>query len=253
MGSHMRVLFMLMCLFVSSGVLTVLCGLLGFSHGMHTLSFMAVEVSLNVLPYGTVYMSHAILLYIIHLYDLICEGSWEDKEACIYYTDFMEIGILFLNMMHHIHMLRNIVMEIGILFLNMMHHIHMLVRQIIWASYIIMSLGRFSMATMEELASHDDRCAICLEKMYTAYKLPCGHLFHKSCLHSWLEQDMSCPTCRMSVNRSGSHIAEMSRRGHHCHSARAQLLCQIQTELQSFVHSSNMIFLLQADDSQVIK
>uniref|UniRef100_A0A673MB48 Autocrine motility factor receptor b n=1 Tax=Sinocyclocheilus rhinocerous TaxID=307959 RepID=A0A673MB48_9TELE len=185
MGSHMRVLFLLMCLFVSSGVLTVLCGLLGFSHGMHTLSFMAVEVSLNVLPYGTVYMSHAILRYIIHLYGLICEGSWEDKETCIYYTDF--------------------VMEIGILFLNMMHHIHMLVRQIIWASYIIMSFGRFSMATMEELASHDDRCAICLEKMYTAYKLPCGHLFHKSCLRSWLEQDMSCSTCRMSVNRRGSH------------------------------------------------
>lgn len=42
-----------------------------------------------------------------------------------------------------------------------------------------MSLGSFSMATMEELAPLDDRCAICWENMYTAYKLPCGHLFQK--------------------------------------------------------------------------
>ncbi len=43
--------------------------------------------------------------FIIHLYDLIFEGFWEDKEAYIYYTEFvMEMGILSLNMMHHIHM-----------------------------------------------------------------------------------------------------------------------------------------------------
>lgn len=32
-----------------------------------------------------------------------------------------------------------------------------------------------------------------------ARKLPCGHLFHNSCLRSWLEQDTSCPTCRTSL------------------------------------------------------
>uniref|UniRef100_A0A4W6FFR8 RING-type domain-containing protein n=1 Tax=Lates calcarifer TaxID=8187 RepID=A0A4W6FFR8_LATCA len=36
--------------------------------------------------------------------------------------------------------------------------------------------------------------------MSSARKLPCGHLFHSSCLRSWLEQDTSCPTCRMSLN-----------------------------------------------------
>lgn len=41
----MRVLSVLMCLFVFSGGLTVVCGLVGFSYEMHTLSFMAVEVS----------------------------------------------------------------------------------------------------------------------------------------------------------------------------------------------------------------
>jgi autocrine motility factor receptor len=36
------------------------------------------------------------------------------------------------------------------------------------------------MATVEELNNNDDDCAVCWEKMETARKLPCGHLFHKS-------------------------------------------------------------------------
>lgn len=30
-------------------------------------------------------------------------------------------------------------------------------------------------------------------------KLKCGHIFHTSCLKSWLERQQSCPTCRKSV------------------------------------------------------
>jgi len=35
------------------------------------------------------------------------------------------------------------------------------------------------MATAEELQRHSDDCAICWEKMESARKLPCGHIFHK--------------------------------------------------------------------------
>ena len=38
---------------------------------------------------------------------------------------------------------------------------------------------RFSMVTTEELQRHSDDCAICWEKMESARKLPCGHIFHK--------------------------------------------------------------------------
>lgn len=63
--------------------------------------------------------------------------------------------------------------------------------------------ARFAVATAEELVANDDDCAICWDAMLTARKLPCGHLFHNSCLRSWLEQDTSCPTCRTSLNISG--------------------------------------------------
>ncbi|MBA0639203.1 hypothetical protein Goklo_022251 [Gossypium klotzschianum] len=55
-------------------------------------------------------------------------------------------------------------------------------------------------ATSEEIQAYDDECAICRESMAKAKKLHCNHLFHLSCLRSWLDQGLneaySCPTCR---------------------------------------------------------
>lgn len=39
---------------------------------------------------------------------------------------------------------------------------------------------------------------------YMVSKIQVSVYVLRSCLRSWLEQDMSCPTCRMSVNMSGS-------------------------------------------------
>ena len=30
-------------------------------------------------------------------------------------------------------------------------------------------------------------------------KLPCNHIFHKSCLRSWFQRQQTCPTCRLDV------------------------------------------------------
>ncbi|XXG43098.1 hypothetical protein AAC387_Pa01g3211 [Persea americana] len=60
--------------------------------------------------------------------------------------------------------------------------------------------GALPDATPAELRSYDDECAICREPMAKAKKLSCNHLFHLSCLKSWLDQGRSevysCPTCR---------------------------------------------------------
>lgn len=67
-------------------------------------------------------------------------------------------------------------------------------------------MARFAVAKAEELAANDD-CATCLDSMLTACKLPCGHLFHNSCL----EQDNSCPTCSTSFDISGDGALERSQ------------------------------------------
>lgn len=46
------------------------------------------------------------LRYSIHLWDLKHPGTWEGKGTYVYYTDFiMELAMLFLDLVHHIHML----------------------------------------------------------------------------------------------------------------------------------------------------
>lgn len=35
-------------------------------------------------------------------------------------------------------------------------------------------------------------------------RLPCGHIFHTSCLRNWFQRQQTCPTCRMNILRPGA-------------------------------------------------
>uniref|UniRef100_A0A8C2BX54 E3 ubiquitin-protein ligase AMFR n=1 Tax=Cyprinus carpio TaxID=7962 RepID=A0A8C2BX54_CYPCA len=204
MSSHVRVLALLASVLVCCGGLAVLSALVGHHHGMHTVAFMAAECLLV-----TVRTGHVIIRYSIHLWDLNHEGTWENKSSYIYYTDFiMELAILCLDLMHHIHMLLfgNIWLSMAslVIFMQLRYLFHEVQRRIRrhknYLRVIDNMESRFAVATSDELLANNDDCAICWDSMTTARKLPCGHLFHNSCLRSWLEQDTSCPTCRMSLN-----------------------------------------------------
>ncbi|XP_056596056.1 autocrine motility factor receptor a [Triplophysa dalaica] len=204
MGSHVRVLALLVSILMCCGGIAVLCGLVGHLHGMHTVAFMAAECLLV-----TVRTGHVIIRYSIHLWDLNHQGTWENKSSYIYYTDFiMELAILCLDLMHHIHMLLfgNIWLSMAslVIFMQLRYLFHEFQRRIRrhknYLRVIDNMESRFAVATPDELVANNDDCAICWDSMTTARKLPCGHLFHNSCLRSWLEQDTSCPTCRMSLN-----------------------------------------------------
>uniref|UniRef100_A0A1A8N3F6 E3 ubiquitin-protein ligase AMFR n=1 Tax=Nothobranchius pienaari TaxID=704102 RepID=A0A1A8N3F6_9TELE len=210
MNSHVRVLCLLVSLLLDCCGLAVVCGLLGASHGMHTLSFMGAECLLV-----TVRTGHVIMRYSIHLWDLNHPGTWESKGTYVYYTDFiMELSMLFLDLMHHIHMLLfgNIWLSMAslVIFMQLRYLFYEVQRRIRrhknYLRVINNMEARFAAATPDELAANNDDCAICWDAMLTARKLPCGHLFHNSCLRSWLEQDTSCPTCRTSLNINGDGV-----------------------------------------------
>ena len=74
-------------------------------------------------------------------------------------------------------------------------------------------------ATAQELQETDNVCIICREEMLgttlingqvinpgsgLSKKLPCGHIFHVSCLRSWFQRQQTCPTCRLDVLRASA-------------------------------------------------
>ncbi|KAM5137987.1 E3 ubiquitin-protein ligase AMFR [Mantella aurantiaca] len=204
MTCHVRVLVLLNVMLLACCGLGVLCVLAGYEHGMHTLAFMAAECLLV-----TTRTAHVVLRYVIHLWDLNHEGTWEGKGTYVYYTDFvMELTHLSMDLMHHFHMLLfgNIWLSMAslVIFMQLRHLFHELQRRLRRHKNYLRVVGNmeahFAVATPEELEANNDDCAICWDSMQAARKLPCGHLFHNSCLRSWLEQDTSCPTCRMSLN-----------------------------------------------------
>ena len=58
---------------------------------------------------------------------------------------------------------------------------------------------RFPVATAEECDAAGGTCAICLQDLEEARRLPCNHVFHFQCLRQWLqrvEANDTCPMCR---------------------------------------------------------
>ncbi|XP_061863493.1 E3 ubiquitin-protein ligase AMFR isoform X2 [Colius striatus] len=278
MSSHIRVLTLLVAMLLSCCGLAVVCGVIGYTHGMHTLAFMAAE-SLLV----TVRTIHVILRYVIHLWDLNHEGTWEGKGTYVYYTDFvMELTLLSLDLMHHIHMLLfgNIWLSMAslVIFMQLRYLFHEVQRRIRRHKNYLRVVGnmeaRFAVATPEELAVNNDDCAICWDSMQSARKLPCGHLFHNSCLRSWLEQDTSCPTCRMSLNITDSHhvredhqrenldenlvpvaVAEgrprLNQHNHFFHFDGSRIASWLPSFSVEVMHTTNILGIAQASNSQL--
>ncbi|XP_062997381.1 E3 ubiquitin-protein ligase AMFR isoform X2 [Elgaria multicarinata webbii] len=278
MNSHVRVLTLLVAMLLSCCGLAVVCGIIGYTHGMHTLSFMAAE-SLLV----TVRTVHVILRYVIHLWDLNHEGTWESKGTYVYYTDFiMELTLLSLDLMHHIHMLLfgNIWLSMAslVIFMQLRYLFHEVQRRLRRHKNYLRVVGnmeaRFAVATPEELAANNDDCAICWDSMQAARKLPCGHLFHNSCLRSWLEQDTSCPTCRMSLNITDSHRARedhqrenldenlapvavvegrphLNQHNHFFHFDGSRIASWLPSFSVEVMHTTNILGIAQASNSQL--
>lgn len=201
--THTRLLLLLIAILTASFSLFVVCVIVGVHSGFSTFAFMAAECSL--VSVRTLYV---IVRYAVHLWDLNYEGVWENRASYAYYSELIfELSILSIDFCHHLHMLfwGNIILSMASLVILMQlrflfYEIKRRVRKHKnYLQVVQLMEANFPMATQEELDKNCDDCAICWDRMEVARKLPCGHLFHNSCLRSWLEQDTSCPTCRTSL------------------------------------------------------
>lgn len=201
---HMKLLTLLGLILVSCMGLLGICALIGLQAGFTFFAFMAAEcLILDIRCF------HVLARYVIHLYEMNVDGVWENRSIYIYYTELIfELSAISIDFCHHLHMLLwgniflsmaslVICMQLRFLFYEFKRRLN---RHKNYRKVVQNIEARFPMATEEEITDHNDNCAVCWEKMESSRKLPCGHLFHNACLLSWLEQDTSCPTCRMSLS-----------------------------------------------------
>jgi len=149
-----------------------------------------------------------LIKYGIHLVDLRRQGMWEQRGVYIYYTEFLTDSLILLATLGHylqilvIHGLALTLID-AVLFLHIRIVFNNLREKITaYRNYCQLAKDmneRYENVSEEELEAYNDDCAICRERMNTAKRLPCSHIFHQSCLRSWLEQHHSCPTCRHSL------------------------------------------------------
>ncbi|KAI9143300.1 hypothetical protein BKA69DRAFT_1063400 [Paraphysoderma sedebokerense] len=164
--------------------------------------------------------------YILHILDMRREEPWENKSVWIFYIemahDFFKLVnyIVFFSLILAfyglpIHIIRDLYLTLRSFLVK--------VRDLIRYRQATRNMDqRYPNATADDLNRLSDRtCIICREDMWAEgevrpaederpvgnqqrrgqipKKLPCGHIFHFSCLRSWLERQQSCPTCRRPV------------------------------------------------------
>nr|CAD7592735.1 unnamed protein product [Timema genevievae] len=222
--SHARLLGLLVAIFCLSGFMFLICVAVGFFGGLNTFAFMVAEcVQLSVQTL------HVIFRYVLHLYDMRQGGGsggrvWEKRGPVAYYAELVfELAALLIDLVHHLHMLlwSNILLSMASLVICMQlrflfHEIQRRIKKHRNYLWVLNHMEQnYPMASSDELSENSDNCAICWEKMESARKLPCTHLFHNSCLQSWLEQDSSCPTCRMVLSIQSPAGLEAANRMEH--------------------------------------
>lgn len=152
--------------------------------------------------YTLSFVTSVIWRFLVLTYDMRTYSLWENRATIIYYSDLIFATILFtIDVLHNIHILLLCAFPIRFWCLRNIHKILSDIRRRYrrhrnYLSIVQLMESNFPMATNEDMDKNCDDCAICWDEMKAARKLPCGHLFHHSCLRSWLEQDTSCPTCR---------------------------------------------------------
>ncbi|XP_057808924.1 uncharacterized protein LOC131023400 [Salvia miltiorrhiza] len=64
--------------------------------------------------------------------------------------------------------------------------------------------ARHMVEEMPTTAGGGGECTVCMEGFGSGggREVPCGHVFHESCIFRWLSIHNSCPLCRRDVSAS---------------------------------------------------
>jgi len=157
---------------------------------------------------------NTVVKYVLHSIDLHRETPWENKAVFMLYTELgvglakVLLYLLFFVIMVRIYTLP--LFAVRPMYLTM-RAFKKAFNDVVLSRRAIHNMNTlYPDATAEELSNTDNVCIICREEMVapSAKKLPCGHIFHKTCLRSWFQRQQTCPTCRLDVLRAPQASAQ---------------------------------------------
>ncbi|XP_065080894.1 E3 ubiquitin-protein ligase HRD1 [Ochlerotatus camptorhynchus] len=145
--------------------------------------------------------------YMFHAAELRSDTPWENKAVFLLYTELI-IGfirvvlyVIFVVLMVKIYTLPLFAFRP---MYYTMRNFKKALNDVILSRRAIRNMNTlYPDATQEELQLSDNICIICREDMVSnSKKLPCGHIFHTTCLRSWFQRQQTCPTCRLNILRT---------------------------------------------------
>ncbi|XP_011191264.2 E3 ubiquitin-protein ligase HRD1 [Zeugodacus cucurbitae] len=193
--------------------LLVVLGVLDYFLLMHAYNSTLVRGPTVQLVFG---FEYAILLtvvastaikYVLHAAEMRTDVPWENKAVFLLYTELV-IGmikvilyVLFVVIMAKIYALPMFVFRPMFFTIR---NFKKALSDVIMSRRAIRNMNTlYPDATPEELRLSDNICIICREDMVNhSKKLPCGHIFHTTCLRSWFQRQQTCPTCRLNILRT---------------------------------------------------
>uniref|UniRef100_A0A7R9W0Y7 RING-type domain-containing protein n=1 Tax=Chlamydomonas euryale TaxID=1486919 RepID=A0A7R9W0Y7_9CHLO len=132
--------------------------------------------------------------------------SWEGKGAVLYYTELVaDVLVQAMTLAHYLHVwfLHGLSFQLidAILFLDIRSIAMSMAKRLRgYLNYRHVTHSLRHAFPDAAPGAADDACTICMDRMLVAKQLPCGHLFHLSCLRAWLQQSgaesFACPLCR---------------------------------------------------------
>ncbi|KAJ2160137.1 hypothetical protein GGF46_002507 [Coemansia sp. RSA 552] len=154
-------------------------------------------------------VGQTLLKYAAYAWDSDSTEAWEARSDAVLLGEFgTDICILVLTLVHYSHILviNGVTLNIVsvLVFFNIRSIASKLLRKVrkltAFCKAVESMRCQFPDASKDDIVRFNDRCSICREILVTAKKLPCDHLFHRSCLRSWLVRHLSCPTCRIALS-----------------------------------------------------
>lgn len=159
-----------------------------------------------------------LLIYMLFLIDASTDTLWEELDDYVYYIQSVGNTIEFL---FGIFLFCNgawiMLFESGGTIRAVMMCIHAYFNIWVqarsgWRAFIqrctaVQKITSLPEANAQQLANHNDVCAICYQPLLTARITHCQHYFHGVCLRKWLYVRDNCPLCHHSIHPTTSHSA----------------------------------------------